>query len=607
MAKFIKVSEKILTILAIALFFATIAWAFVAVFDGDNYDEAYIGDFKPYSFNENWTVEKDGNREPVTLPITLENVTGKEIIMRNAIPNYVSDGMTLMLRASVEDIYIYIDGSLRQSYASKYMRAVNYYLPSAYVACPINSNDAGKSIEIVVDIKANGLLNEINIAYGDDSWFPIIKDNLAVTMMAVFMCLIGLVPIIAYEAVFKKYDKTKSLNNLGLLIISIGIWIISESKLRQIIFKRPSLTNYFTYIAIGLVGIFAVRFINEVQARRYHKVYLLIEFGMIAQIIINFILFFTGVAELYATLRFQHIWMLIGIAYVIVTISRDVIDKTTQNYRITCFGLLIFAVFSAFELAVFYARRGTYAMGLYMCIGLIGLLLLTCLQSIHNASKLLKEHEKKREQMTISTIETISSAIDAKDEYTGGHSYRVGKYASALAKEVSDLYGFNEDDIVRIRYIGLLHDIGKIGVADDILNKTGRLTKEEFDLMKTHPIIGYRLLSALGDFEGLLDGIRFHHERYDGSGYPDGLKGDSIPLIARILGIADAYDAMTSNRVYRTRLDDSEVKAEIEKCSGSQFDPYLASVFGKLIDTGEVTPVTVGGLEVNKKGEISHS
>ena len=328
---------------------------------------------------------------------------------------------------------------------------------------------------------------------------------------------------------------------------------------------------------------------------------------MIAQIIINFILFFTGAAELYATLRFQHIWMLIGIAYVIVTISRDVIDKTTQNYRITCFGLLVFAVFSAFELAVFYARRGTYAMGLYMCIGLIGLLLLTCLQSIHNASKLLKEHEKKREQMTISTIETISSAIDAKDEYTGGHSYRVGKYASALAKEVSDLYGFNEDDIVRIRYIGLLHDIGKIGVADDILNKTGRLTKEEFDLMKTHPIIGYRLLSALGDFEGLLDGIRFHHERYDGSGYPDGLKGDSIPLIARILGIADAYDAMTSNRVYRTRLDDSEVKAEIEKCSGSQFDPYLASVFGKLIDTGEVTPVTVGGLEVNKKGEISHS
>ena len=607
MAKFFKVLEKILTILAVILFIVTIAWTFVAVFDGDNYDEAYIGDFEPFPFNENWNVEKEGIKYPITLPITIDNSTGKEIIMRNVLPDYVTDGMNIMFRSSVEDMYIYIDGELRQSYASKYMRAVNYYLPSAYLACPLTKEDAGRPIKVIVNIKATGLLNEVTIGYGSDAWFPVIRNNIVVTIVAVFMCIIGLIPIIAYEFVFKKYDKSRTLNNLGFTIMSIGIWIISESKLRQIIFRRPSLTNYFTYIAIGLVGIFAIRFINEVQAKRFRKYYLFIEAGMILQIVINFALYFAKVAELYALLRFQHIWMLIGIAFVIVTISKDVVDKRTKDYRITGFGMITFAIFCAIELFVFYQRRGTYAMGLYLCIGLLGLLLLTCFQSIQNAVSLLRDHEKRREEMTISTIETISSAIDAKDEYTGGHSYRVGKYAMALAREVSDLYGFKEEDIMRIRYIGLLHDIGKIGVADDILNKTGRLSKEEFSLMKTHPIIGYRLLAAMDDFEGLLDGIRFHHERYDGTGYPDGLKGDSIPLIARILGIADAYDAMTSNRVYRTRLDDSEVRAEIERCAGSQFDPYLASVFSKLIDEGEVSPVTVGGLEVNKKGDISHS
>ena len=607
MAKFFKVLEKILTILAIILFFVTIAWSVVAVFDGDNYDEAYIGNFEPYTFNENWTIEKEGVKYPVTLPVTIDNSTGKDLIMRNVLPDYITDGMNILFRASVEDVYIYIDGELRQSYASKYMRAVNYYLPSAYLACPLTQEDAGRPIKVIVKVKAAGLLNEVSIGCGADAWFPVIKNNIVVTIAAVFMCLIGFIPIIAYEFVFKRYDKSKTLNNLGFTIMSIGIWIISESKLRQIIFRRPSLTNYFTYIAIGLVGVFAVRFINEVQGRRYRKYYLFIEAGMILQIIVNFSLYFTKVAELYALLRFQHIWMLIAIAFVIATVSKDVVDKKTKDYKITGFGMIFFTIFCAVELFVFYQKRGTYAMGLYMCIGLIGLLLLTCFQSIQNAVSLLREHEKRREEMTISTIETISSAIDAKDEYTGGHSYRVGKYAMALAREVSDLYGFKEEDIMRIRYIGLLHDIGKIGVADEILNKTGRLTKEEFSLMKAHPIIGYRLLAAMDDFDGLLDGIRFHHERYDGTGYPDGLKGDSIPLIARILGIADAYDAMTSNRVYRTRLDDSEVRAEIERCAGSQFDPYLASVFSKLIDEGEVTPVTVGGLEVNKKGEISHS
>ncbi|MBQ9568387.1 MAG: HD-GYP domain-containing protein [Lachnospiraceae bacterium] len=190
----------------------------------------------------------------------------------------------------------------------------------------------------------------------------------------------------------------------------------------------------------------------------------------------------------------------------------------------------------------------------------------------------------------------------------GGHSERVGLYASRLAREMAADYDLSEEDILRVHYIGLVHDIGKIGVADSVLNKSGRLTDEEFSLMKRHSEIGYEIMSSMGDgIEGLLDGIRYHHERFDGRGYPDGLSDTDIPLIARILALADSYDAMTSNRVYRRRLTDEEVRAEILKCSGSQFDPALAEIFVRLIDRGQMKVNTLDGVALNEEGTVSVS
>jgi hypothetical protein len=210
--------------------------------------------------------------------------------------------------------------------------------------------------------------------------------------------------------------------------------------------------------------------------------------------------------------------------------------------------------------------------------------------------------------MTTSTIETIASAIDARDEYTGGHSERVGFYAQLLAREVASEYMLSEEDVLRIHYIGLIHDIGKIGVAESVLNKAGKLTDEEFSLMKRHTEIGYEMISSLGnEIEGVLDGIRSHHERYDGNGYPDGLKGEEIPLVARILCLADSYDAMTSNRVYRKRLTSEEVRSELVTCSGTQFDPKLSEVFLRLLDRGDLHENTVDGMASNEKGEVLHS
>lgn len=200
----------------------------------------------------------------------------------------------------------------------------------------------------------------------------------------------------------------------------------------------------------------------------------------------------------------------------------------------------------------------------------------------------IDDKQKQLERVTLQTITTIANIIDAKDEYTKGHSYRVAEYSSALAQEL----GYSKERVSNVKYIGLLHDIGKIGIPDSILNKPGRLTDSEYALMRKHAEIGGNILSGNNMIDGLDEGAKFHHERYDGRGYPNGLKGEEIPEMARIIGIADAYDAMTSNRVYRKRLTNEKVISEIKKCSGTQFDPKLAEIFVKMIEAGRLDDIT---------------
>ena len=203
----------------------------------------------------------------------------------------------------------------------------------------------------------------------------------------------------------------------------------------------------------------------------------------------------------------------------------------------------------------------------------------------------MEELEKKNiqsRQMTMQTIMTIVNTIDAKDEYTKGHSQRVSEYSAALAAEL----GMSGEDVERIRYIGLLHDIGKIGVPDAILNKPGRLNNAEFSLMKLHTLVGGEILKDINSMDDLDVGAKYHHERYDGKGYPEGLKGGEIPPVARIIGIADAYDAMTSHRIYRKRLSDEAVREEIARCAGTQFDPQYAKAFLRLLDQGRLQAIS---------------
>ena len=196
---------------------------------------------------------------------------------------------------------------------------------------------------------------------------------------------------------------------------------------------------------------------------------------------------------------------------------------------------------------------------------------------------LAAEVEKKtqeNERLSVHVVETLAEAIDAKDAYTKGHSGRVAKYAREIAKR----FGYTQKQQNEIYMMGLLHDVGKIGIPDTLINKTTKLTDEEFAAIKAHPAVGANILGKITEMPKLSAGAKWHHERYDGAGYPEGLKGNNILEEARIIAVADAYDAMTSARSYRDTLSQEKVKSELIRCKGSQFDPVFADIMLQMIE-----------------------
>ncbi len=212
------------------------------------------------------------------------------------------------------------------------------------------------------------------------------------------------------------------------------------------------------------------------------------------------------------------------------------------------------------------------------------------LAEIYNRAAIsVRASGERLESAYLQFVGSLASALDARDQYTAGHSRRVSELSCAVASAL-EMAG---QDVERIRIGALLHDIGKIGVADSVLQKPGRLTAEEFAQVKQHPVIGRRILEGVGGFADFLPAVELHHENWDGTGYPKGQRGSETPIDARIIHVADAYDAMTTNRSYRSGMTHEAAISELMKYSGIQFDPEIVAAFVKLpheVLTGKSPP-----------------
>ncbi|MBP5384496.1 MAG: HD domain-containing protein, partial [Lachnospiraceae bacterium] len=271
------------------------------------------------------------------------------------------------------------------------------------------------------------------------------------------------------------------------------------------------------------------------------------------------------------------IWLLLGMIYISM-----ILDGAAKYVMLTLNALVLIAcwIVGYFfpDIVTQYSRGGNYfdsAAALFIVSGIIYSLITFYLNLYRK-----EEKNKNLQRLFEQTATALVSAIDAKDKYTHGHSSRVAEYS----RKIAELAGKSPEECNEIYYVALLHDVGKIGIPENIINKEGRLSEEEYEIIKQHPVLGGQILNSISEYPKLIIGARYHHERYDGRGYPDKLKGVDMPEIARISSVADAYDAMTSKRSYRDPIPQQSVREEIVKGAGSQFDPTFAKIMQHLID-----------------------
>ncbi len=279
-------------------------------------------------------------------------------------------------------------------------------------------------------------------------------------------------------------------------------------------------------------------------------------------------------------------WNVFLFTYILAFIALVILYR--QKALVACIGIVTMVINIVHIVSLVYRGEMSFAEDMDTILIRLSVLLLIFVSNyiatdlydkscreIDERQKVIEDKNQQVQTLTLQTIETIANTIDAKDEYTKGHSTRVAKYSAKIAEKM----GMSPDEVLNVRYIALLHDIGKVGIPDSVLNKPGKLTDDEYEVMKTHTVIGGEILKDVDILPGIDQGALYHHERYDGRGYPQGLKGEEIPLIARIIGMADAFDAMNSNRVYRKHLSRDIITDEIKRCSGTQFDPKIAELF----------------------------
>ena len=224
-------------------------------------------------------------------------------------------------------------------------------------------------------------------------------------------------------------------------------------------------------------------------------------------------------------------------------------------------------------------------------------------ENIESLVRKLKHALRQNQELFLETIRTLAAAIDAKDPYTKGHSERVSAYSMAIARHLE--FGF--DDVFHVRIAAILHDVGKLGIEDGILNKPGGLTDEEYEIMRRHPVIGAQIMAPISKLKTIIPGIRNHHETWDGKGYPDKLEGEQIPMVARIIGVADTFDAMTTNRPYQKSMSLEYVVDKMKSMAGTRFDPVVVNAFTAAVDAGDIMPPEPSptGGEVGSPQEVS--
>ncbi len=542
-------------------------------------------------FETQWEqVFEDGSREPVEVPGVCKASPGEPFVIETTLGD-IEPGSALSFYSLKQDMKVYVDGELRTTYSTEDSRIFGNCSPRYYVLVDICEVDSGKTlqVELVSESSHAGTLK--TVYYGDKAaiWRHHIKGNLFSLCITAFVWIISVIAIIACSVVRFRIKKELSILYFGWSMFLLSNWLIAQSDIRQLLFRNISVVGDVAMACSTLFLMPLAMYFNIVFGKRYQKECLAYEILVLVNCLVSNALVLSGVADSSAVVPF--VFILLGIGFIILmrAIWKDWKLGYVKDYKYVLVGFAFLILAGAIQTVTYFLDGVSYVGGI-VALGVLFTLLAAIADWINKWFLMGRERRRltlevdeknlKVEKLSYQAMETLAHTIDAKDNYTSGHSTRVAKYAREIAKRM----GKDEKTQNSIYFMGLLHDIGKIGIKDEIINKPGGLTEEEFFTIKRHSTIGYDILRDMSEISDIEKGARWHHERYDGKGYPDGLKGEEIPEYARIICVADAYDAMTSKRSYRDSMPQEKVRSEIEKGRGSQFDPRIADIFLSIMD-----------------------
>lgn len=533
-----------------------------------------------------YQVLDDGSRIPAEVPGKCDTPKGQTLTLTGILPDTLDAYETpwLCFRSTLQDMTVSIDGELRGTYSTKDTRLWGKNSVSAYYFVRLKPSDRGKEITFscTTDSKYSGVVRQPYCGTVFGMFLRFAKDNLFEVMSALLLLILSIGTILICGLIHLQLQRKIPLSYLGWTVLLLCIWILSESPLRQFYYKNLSLAGYMTHFAVYFLALPLLLYFDNVQAQRYHKLYRVLLSVEMCYSLFASVLEITGAGDFSLLFNICVILHLLSISCIIFTIIRDIQNHLAGSYNFVIVGFVGFAIAGILQLGM-YLQKTVIFHGGFFSVGALFWLAMSVLSALRDYYRLEQENltnHVKTLKLTRQAMNTLVETIEAKDPYTKGHSTRVAKYSKLLAEKM----GLSKEEQNAVYSMGMLHDIGKIGIADTIINKPGKLTSEEYATIKTHTTIGYQILNNMDDIKDIEKAARWHHERYDGKGYPDGLKGEEIPLYARIIAVADMYDAMTSNRSYRQVMPQQAVRDEIQRVKGSQLDPRIANCMLEIID-----------------------
>lgn len=555
-------------------------------------------------WNAGWTMEwEDGKQQKITtLPFHAKSAADETILLKTRVPKEYA-GKTFFFLSADKTMKIWLNDVEIYAFGAWDIRLFGHTPGSItnFVNLPENLGEQ----ELVIEMKSHypnyaTYVSNIRVADRDIAILQVLKENMGNIICSIAMIFLSLFLIVLSVMQILSKKSPNGMGYLAALLMWAAIYYAIETKILHIFFGNQTFYSMTIFIFLMYVPILFCWYYSHSVLADSKALRLLLSLAF-CNIAIQLCLQICNQIDFMDMAFVSHVLLAVSVGTVLFKQGCEVKRRHDRNILCQMIALLIVSVGFCIDLIRTYTIKvgdlGKYSRYAFMLYGIIMVIVHihqivqdSVAEEIRNKEYLEKEVDRKTKALQINqenmhnllgqTIRALSQTVDAKDRYTNGHSRRVAEYSKMLAARM----GKTEEEQEQIYYAGLLHDVGKIRIPDDIINKPGKLTEEEFNYIKLHPVTGYNILKGISGNPLLAAGAKFHHERYDGKGYPNGLIGENIPEVARIIGVADAYDAMASDRSYRSALPQDVVKEEIQKGKGTQFDPYIAELMLQMIE-----------------------